>query len=435
MENSVRHYDWCYVSGRVNILECSLLSSNFFERLLSADDFKDVLANLNNTPLKAYFTHVKHLYEFETLLDEYYYNRLYEIRSLSPDSIVCDFFLLRNDVHNLKRFIKSKILGASVDKLFRGTVSRDEWGNVWQDKSTALPEIVRESVSFVKKVITRHCHNQTLPYPTVQKGEFSNSPLEKRGEGGFVIHSQGGMKEGVQSITPPVSPPLQGGDEGGVKKERVPFIIDLICDGAYLRYVEDFCKKIEVEIIKRYLKTFQLMKGLEVIRRAISLKLDMQLLDQYFLEGFEQSHLISKLVINKVWTSEKKLREILEDDVKKLFAYKSSAGAIHELPLHVVHGNQFMGLFGQHLPENENIIQLLSSNLFPKISFRYEVATDNYLLDMLRPVKYIPFGPERVFGYLSGLTTEVFNLKLVLGGKVHRIENNLLRERLRRTYV
>ena len=118
MENSVRHYDWCYISGRVNILECSLLSSNFFERLLSTDDFKDVLANMNNTPLKAYFTHVKHLYEFEALLDEYYYNRLYEMRSLSPDSAVCDFFLLRNDVHNLKIFIKSKILGASVDKFF-----------------------------------------------------------------------------------------------------------------------------------------------------------------------------------------------------------------------------------------------------------------------------------------------------------------------------
>jgi len=396
MENSVRHYDWCYVSGRVNVLECSLLNQKFFETLLSCDDFKDVLTNLNNTHLKAYFTHAKHLYEFEKLLDEYYYNRLDEIRSLSPDSAVCGFFLLRNDVHNLKRFIKSEILGASVDKFYRGTMSRDEWGNVWQDKSTALPEIFRESVSFVKKVVLQHNHNQ---------------------------------------ITPHISPPSQGGDEGGVKNELLPFVIDLIFDGAYLRYIEGYCKKIDVEIVKRYLKLYQLMKGLEVIRRAISLKLDMQLLDQYFLEGFEQNHLFRKLVINKVWTSEKKLREILEDDVKKLFAYKSSAGAIHELPLHVVHGNQFMGLFGQHLPENENIIQLLSSNLFPKISFRYEVATDNYLLDMLRPVKYIPFGSERVFGYLSGLTTEVFNLKLVLGGKVHRIENNLLRERLRRTYV
>jgi hypothetical protein len=161
----------------------------------------------------------------------------------------------------------------------------------------------------------------------------------------------------------------------------------------------------------------------------------MNLLSRYFLEGFEQSHLFRKLVINEAWTSEKALREILVEAVKKVFAYKLSVGAIHELPLHVVYGNQFMGLFGQHLLGNENIAQILFSNLFPKISFRYEVATDNYLLDMLRPVKYIPFGPERVFGYLCGLAAEVFNLKLLLGGKVHRIENNLLRERLRRTYV
>ena len=175
MENSVRHYDWCYISGRVNILECSLLSSNFFERLLSTDDFEDVLANMNNTPLKAYFTHVKHLYEFEKLLDEDYYNRLYEIRSLSPDSAVCDFFLLGNDVHNLKIFIKSKILGASVDKFFRGTISRDEWDDVWREKSTALPEIFRESFSLIKKIIMDNIENRPPYYSTIQKEELINT--------------------------------------------------------------------------------------------------------------------------------------------------------------------------------------------------------------------------------------------------------------------
>ncbi len=356
----MRHYDWCYVSGRVNVLECSLLNSNFFERLLSTADFKDVLANMNNTPLKAYFTHVKHLYEFEALLDEYYYNRLDEIRSLSPDSVVCDFFLLRNDVHNLKRVIKSKILGASVDKLFRGTMSRDEWDDVWQEKSTALPEIFRESVSFVKKVVLQHNHNQ---------------------------------------ITPHISPPLQGGDEGGVKKELLPFIIDLIIDGAYLRYVEDYCKKIEVESIKRYSETYKLVKGLEIIRRAVALKLNMNLLNQYFVEGFDKGHVFHKLAKNTIWASEQTVRDVLVE----------------------THCNASL--------------QGLLSNVSRNISFRYEVATDNYLLDMLRPVKYIPFGPERVFGYFCGLATEVFNLKLLLGGKVHRIENNLLRERLRKTYA
>ena len=106
----------------------------------------------------------------------------------------------------------------------------------------------------------------------------------------------------------------------------------MIIDGAYLRYVEDYCKKIEVDIIKRYLEIYQLMKGLEVIRRAISLRLDMNLLSQYFLEGFEQNHLFRKLVINKVWTSEKALREILVEAVKKVFAYKLSVGQFMNCP-------------------------------------------------------------------------------------------------------
>ncbi len=425
MENSVRRYDWCYISGRVNFLECSLLSSNFFERLLSTNDFKDILTLLNNTPLKAYFGHVKHLYECETLLDEYYCNRLYEIRSLSPDSAVCDFFLLRNDVHNLKRFIKSKIFGASMDKFFQGTFSEDELDSAWQDKSTALPEIFRDSVSFAKKVITRHYHNQTLPHPP-QNGEFDNySPIEKGGQGGIAIPSQGGMKKKIQSFTIQSPPPSQGGDQGGVKKELLPFIIDLIFDGAYLRYVEDYCKKIEVEIIKRYLETYQLVKGLEVIRRAISLRLNMNLLNQYFLEGFEQNHLFRKLVINNAWAS-KFPQPPLANSPNSPFI-KGGLGGFRGISEGMA---REINVFS-----DENLVQIVSSYLFPKISYRYEVATDNYLLDILRPVKYIPFGPERVFGYLCGFAAEVFNLKLVLGGKVRRIAGNLIQERLRNTYV
>ncbi|MCR4321752.1 MAG: V-type ATPase subunit [Candidatus Brocadiaceae bacterium] len=340
MGNSVRHYDWCYVSGRVNVLECCLLSSNFFERLLSTDDFKDVLANMNDTPLKAYFTHAKHLYEFEKLLDEYYYNRLYEMRSLSPDSAVCDFFLIRNDFINLKQFAKSKVLGAGAGAFLWGTVSQDRLDDIWQDRVSILPEIFKESISFFKSIINR------------------------------------------------------------ISKESIPFVIDMIFDGAYLRYMGSICEGTGINVIKTYVKTFQFIKGLEIMRRAMSLKIDMNLFNQYFIEKFDKGNVFYKLTKNTVWASENTLRKIFVET---------------------------------HC--NASLQGLLLSNLSRNISFQYEVATDNYLLDMLRPVKYIPFGPERVFGYLSGLATEVFNLKLLLGGKVHRIENNLLRERLRRTYV
>ncbi len=399
MENSVCHYDWCYVSGRVNVLECNLLGANFFEKLLSSDDFKDMLMNLSSTPLKAYFLHVKHLYEFETLLDDYYYSRLCEIRLLSPDSAVCDFFLIKNDFLNLKKFIKSKAFGTGIDNFYRGIINKDTWDDLWHGKETSLPEMFKDLVSCIRKVIMSHGQNRIPPYPAMQKGVLNDFPFEKGGSGGFVVPSQKAKSANHNQITPPVSPSLQGGDEGGVKKESLPFIIDLIFDGAYLRYIEDYCKKIEVEIIKRYLKTYQLVKGLEVIRRAMALRLDMNLLNQYFLEWFNQDHLFRKLAKNTAWSPEGTLREILVE----------------------AHCN--------------TSLQGLLSNLFRNISFRYEVVSDDYLLDLLCSVKCIPFGPERVFGYLSGLTTEVFNLKLVLGGKIHRIENSLLKERLRKTYV
>jgi len=346
MGNSVRHYDWCYVSGRVNILECSLLTQIFFEKLLSCDDFKDVLANMSNTTLKDYFTHVKHLYEYETLLDEYYYSQLYEIRSLSPDNAICDFFLMRNDIINLKNFLKSKTCGTSVDKYFRGTIDKNKYDNAWNGKTASLPELVNESISLFKRSMAT------------------------------------------------------------VKKEELPFIIDLIIDGVYLKYIESICKRIEVEIVKRYMMAYQFFKGFEAIRRAVVLRFDMDILNKYYLERFDQKHVFSKLAKNTAWTSEKTFRDIMAE----------------------THCNASLQEIGA-------VIHTMLSNTSQNISFRYEVLTDDYLLDMIRPVKYTPFGPERVFGYLCGLTTEVFNLKLVLGGKVHKIGNNFLKERLRKAYV
>ncbi|MEK6558992.1 MAG: V-type ATPase subunit, partial [Planctomycetota bacterium] len=343
MENSVRHYDWCYVSGRVNVLEFNLLNATFYERLLSSDDLGNVVANLSNTPLKDYFTHVKHLYEYETLLDENYYSRLYEIRSLSPDSAICDFFLIRNDIFNLKKFVKSKACGTSVGKYFRGTIDKNKYDNAWNGKTTSLPELVNESISLFKRSMAT------------------------------------------------------------VKKEELPFIIDLIIDGVYLKYIESICKRIEVEIVKRYMMAYQFFKGFEAIRRAVVLRFDMDILNKYYLERFDQKHVFRKLAKNTAWTSDKTFREIMAE----------------------THCDA-------SLPD---LVQMLLSDLSQNISFRYEVLTDDYLLDMIRPVKYTPFGPEKVFGYLCGLTTEVFNLKLVLGGKVHKIGNNLLKERLRKAYV
>lgn len=44
-------------------------------------------------------------------------------------------------------------------------------------------------------------------------------------------------------------------------------------------------------------------------------------------------------------------------------------------------------------------------------------------------------GPDRVFSFMAGMSTEMANLKLVVSGRLSRIERSLLRQRLREGYV
>jgi len=66
---------------------------------------------------------------------------------------------------------------------------------------------------------------------------------------------------------------------------------------------------------------------------------------------------------------------------------------------------------------------------------RFARRADDLLLELVKKAKSVPFGPERIFGYLCALRTEVHNLRLILAGKVNKINSRLLRERLREQYV
>ena len=66
---------------------------------------------------------------------------------------------------------------------------------------------------------------------------------------------------------------------------------------------------------------------------------------------------------------------------------------------------------------------------------RYERHVSDYMTERLRPARYTTFGPERVFGYLSGLDTELFNLRLAIGGAMENLDPRIIGDTLRRTYI
>jgi len=64
-----------------------------------------------------------------------------------------------------------------------------------------------------------------------------------------------------------------------------------------------------------------------------------------------------------------------------------------------------------------------------------ERLMDDYLLDYVRSRKGNPFGPEPLVGYLLAREQEVLALRIIMVGKINRIEPEVLRKRVRNPYV
>ncbi len=66
---------------------------------------------------------------------------------------------------------------------------------------------------------------------------------------------------------------------------------------------------------------------------------------------------------------------------------------------------------------------------------RFSLEKDNYLMSILKKAKYHAFGIEPLIGYLEGKETEYKNIYILLNGKKEKIENNIIKELIRDTYV
>lgn len=65
----------------------------------------------------------------------------------------------------------------------------------------------------------------------------------------------------------------------------------------------------------------------------------------------------------------------------------------------------------------------------------FEKACDNHVMKFLRKIRHKAFGVEPLIGYMFGKETDIKNARIILVGKVNRINNDIIRERLRNGYV
>ncbi|WAA11722.1 V-type ATP synthase subunit C [Fervidibacillus halotolerans] len=65
----------------------------------------------------------------------------------------------------------------------------------------------------------------------------------------------------------------------------------------------------------------------------------------------------------------------------------------------------------------------------------FEKEMDNYLIKLIREAKHIHFGPEPIFAYLLAKETEMKNLRIILVSKANEIPPQMVRKRMRESYV
>lgn len=65
----------------------------------------------------------------------------------------------------------------------------------------------------------------------------------------------------------------------------------------------------------------------------------------------------------------------------------------------------------------------------------YEKLSDNYLMNYIRPAKYMVFGVEPLIGYLLAKEHEMKLIRIIVIGKLNGLPSENIKERLRDTYV
>ncbi|MCL6583289.1 MAG: V-type ATPase subunit [bacterium] len=64
-----------------------------------------------------------------------------------------------------------------------------------------------------------------------------------------------------------------------------------------------------------------------------------------------------------------------------------------------------------------------------------EKRSDDFLMDILRRAKYIPFGIEVAFAYTAAFWIEILNLKIIIIAKLNHLTEDVIRAKVRQGYV
>lgn len=191
-------------------------------------------------------------------------------------------------------------------------------------------------------------------------------------------------------------------------------------------------------------------KGIEETLEDFNIKKDPQridiILDKYM---FEEMKLIAKGLDDKFSSTYIKVIIDLTNIKSLLRIKKQNKGREFLLSVVIDGGNIDKDMLVMLLTDaTENIPSKLSYTNYENVlkvgvedyckkgsAGLLEKLVDNYIMDMMKDAKMIPFGCEPLLAYIYAKETEIKVIRIIMVGKLNNITGEVIRERLREVYV
>lgn len=269
----------------------------------------------------------------------------------------------------------------------------------WEDWSTVIDNYVHATILSLKQCspngAVSDIYSLSDDYLNLKRA-VQNRGSFPFGKSQFDENRLTEVAAGNPSLLPQIIRPAISQVVGGVgANESSQFVLDIILDGAFLRHYLHLAEKTEAPFIVYWAEQRVLGRALVALWRA------------------------------------------------------ARAGqALKSFPAHFLPLGEFNGLITEicSLPDPKSWAPLIPGRIGDLWLQAFEVVEDeqvstfetllcNYLTDLAQRTKLQTAGPERVAGYLWGLWVEAYNLKLLISGKLNDLDTDLLKKRIRNTYV
>ena len=205
------------------------------------------------------------------------------------------------------------------------------------------------------------------------------------------------MSDNYKDLFIPMRQALEKIDEEFAKGNRSPKLIDLELDRAMYKNILSLVKSSSSQILKEYVKDEIDLINIKNLLRIKTLQLSGKEYSSQFIPGGT--------------LQEEKVEELVElglDQVVEYFRYTKFNTIVNNAVTNLIEGKSLS---------------------------KMEVAIDNYLLRLFKDKKILLEGIDPVLAYLLGKLTEIKNIRIIMISLNNNVDRNIIRERLRESYV